>query len=117
MTHTEADDTAARMAAPGAPVGPPPASAQKGASKKEGAPRSPKTAAGGKTKAAPKEKSKAKAQAARAKQAAAPRAQSKGAQILALIGRPKGATLADQEDHGVAGAQRARLPVQRGQET
>jgi hypothetical protein len=95
MTHTEIHDTAARMAAPGAPGGPPPASAQKGASKKEGAPRSPKTAAGGKTKAAPKEKSKAKAQAARAKQAAAPRAQSKGAQILALIGRPKGATLAE----------------------
>jgi hypothetical protein len=64
------------------------------------------------------EKSKAKAQAARAKQTAAPRAQSQGAQILPLMGRPKGATLAEiREDRGVAGAQRARLPVQRGQET
>ena len=95
MTHTETHDTAASMAASGAPVAPPSASAKKGASKKKGAPGSPKTAADGKTKAAPKKKSKAKAQAARAKQAAAPRAQSKGAQILALIGRPKGATLAE----------------------
>ena len=95
MTHTETHDTAARMAAPGAPVAPPQASAKKGASQKKGAPQRPKTAAGGKTKAAPKRKSKAKAQAARAKQAAAPRAESKGAQILALIGRSQGATLAE----------------------
>src|SRR5205807_4079318 len=74
------------------PVGPAPAPAKKGASKKKGAPRSPKTAARGKAKPAPK--AKAKAKAARAKQAGAPRAESKGARILALIRRPQGATLA-----------------------
>jgi len=94
MTHTETHDTAANLAAPGVPVAPPPPPAKKGASKKKGAPRSPKTAAGGKTKAAPKTKSKAKAKAARAK-VPVPRAESKGAQILALIRRSKGATLAE----------------------
>ena len=95
MTHTETHDTAARMAAPGAPVAPSPPRAQNGARQKKGAPRRPKTAAGGKTKAVPKTKSKAKAKAARAKQGHAPRAESKGAQILASIGRPQGATLAE----------------------
>lgn len=95
MTHTETYDTAARVAAAGAAVAAAPVSAKNGASQKKGAPQRQKTAAGGKTKAAPKRKSKAKAKAARAKQAAAPRAESKGAQILALIGRPQGATLAE----------------------
>jgi hypothetical protein len=46
---------------------------------------------------APKRKSKAPqaAQSARARKAAAPRAASKGGQILALIGRSQGATVAD----------------------
>src|SRR5205807_3737678 len=40
---------------------------------------------------------------------AAPQTQSKGAQILALIGRSKGATLAEMRKiTGLAGAQRAR---------
>ena len=95
MTHTEIHDTAANIAAPGAPVAPPPPLPKKGASKKKGAPRSPQTAAGGKTKAAAKTKSKAKAKAARAQQVPVPRAESKGAQILALIRRSKGATLAE----------------------
>ena len=95
MTHTETHDTTARVAAPGAPVEPPPAPAKHGASQKKRAPRNPKTAAGGKTQAAPKAKSKAKAKAARAKPVPTPRAESKGAQILALIRRSKGATLAE----------------------
>ena len=95
MTHTETHDTAARVAAPGAPVAPPPASAKNGASQEKEAPPRPKTAAAGKTKATTKRKSKAKAKTTRAKQPAAPRAESKGAQILALIGRSKGATLAE----------------------
>jgi Protein of unknown function (DUF3489) len=93
MTHTETQDTAARMAAPGAPVAPPQAAAKKGASQKRGAPQRPKTPAGRRNKAAPKKKSKAATKAARAKPAASPRPESKGAQILALIGRSQGATL------------------------
>jgi len=95
MTHTEIHDTAARMAAPGAPVAPPQAAAKKGASQKRGAPQRPKTHAGGKTKAAPKKKPKARKKAARAKPAVSPRPESKGAQILALIGRSQGATLGE----------------------
>jgi hypothetical protein len=97
MNHTENHDTAARVAAPAVPVAPAQASAKKGARQKKGAPQRQQTAAGGKTQAAPKRKSKAPqaAQAARARKAAAPCAASKGAQILALIGRSQGATLAE----------------------
>jgi hypothetical protein len=94
MTHTETYDTAARVAAAGAAGAPAPVSAKHGASQKKGAHQRQKTAAGGKAKAAPKRKPRV-AKAARAKQAAAPRTESKGAQILALIGRPQGATLAE----------------------
>jgi hypothetical protein len=97
MNHTENHDTAARVAAAAAAVAPAQASAKKGASQKKGTPQRQQTAAGGKTQAAPTRKSKAPkgAQAARARKATAPRAESKGAQILALIGRSQGATLAE----------------------
>ena len=55
-------------------------------------PKAPKKAA------APKKEAKATKKAAkpaRAKEASAPRAESKGAMIMALIGRAKGATLAE----------------------
>jgi len=97
MTHMETHDTAAGVAAPGAPAAPPPAPAKHGASQKTRTPRGLKTAAGAKTKAAPKKKSKAKAKVVRAKQVPTPRAESKGAQILALIRRSKGATLAEMQ--------------------
>lgn len=93
MTYTESHDTAARVAAPGAPVAPPPPSAKNGSSQNKGASQRPKRPAGGKTKAARKKKSKAKAVSA--KPAAARQTQSKGAQILAMIERSKGATLAE----------------------
>src|SRR5438270_12051213 len=93
MTYTESHDTAARLAAPGAPVAPPPPSAKNGASQNKRAPQRPKTPAGGKTKAAPRKELKAKAVSA--KPAAARQTQSKGAQILAMIERSKGATLAE----------------------
>src|SRR5437868_2526398 len=64
-------------------------------SQKQGAPQRPKTPAGGKPKAAPKKKSKAATKTARAKPAVSPRPESKGAQILALIGRSQGATLGE----------------------
>jgi hypothetical protein len=97
MNHSENHDTAARVGAPAAPVAPAQTSAKKGASRKKGAPPRQKTAAVDKTQAASKRKSKAAkaVQAARARKAAAPRAKSKGAQILALIGGSQGATLAE----------------------
>src|ERR1700722_17894214 len=68
--------------------------AEKGASKKVatkkgGAPKGQKTAKGVKPKKTAKTNKKA---AKPERKAAAPRAESKGAQILALIRRPKGAT-------------------------
>ena len=88
MTHTETHDTAARVAALAAPVAPAQASAKNGASPKKGARQRQKTAAGGKAKSAPKRKPKVA-------KAATPRAESKGAQILALIGRSQAATMAE----------------------
>jgi hypothetical protein len=64
---------------------------------KKGAHKSQKAAKGKATKASPKKRANAGKQAkpAQAKEASAPRAESKGAKILELIGRPKGATLAE----------------------
>jgi hypothetical protein len=58
---------------------------KKGATRKKGAPKGQKTAKGAKKNANP----------APAKEAAPPRAESKGDNILSLIRRPKGATLAE----------------------
>jgi hypothetical protein len=63
----------------------------------QGAPKGHKRAKGGKAKASPQKEAKAgkKAKPAPANEASAPRAESKGARILEMIGWPKGATLAD----------------------
>jgi Protein of unknown function (DUF3489) len=98
MTNAEATITenAATVAEQGAHVAPDKASSKKGTTPKKGAPKGQKTAKG-KTKASPKKGAKAskKAKPAHAKEASTPRAESKGAKILELIGRPKGATLAE----------------------
>ena len=100
MKNAEANTTehAATVAEQGATVAPEKASSKKGATQKKGAPKGQKTAKGGKAKAAPKKEAKSGKKAgkpARANEASTPRAESKGARILELIGRAKGATLAE----------------------
>ena len=85
MTTAETNDTTATVAAPGATVAPEKASSKKVAKRRKSAPRSQKTATGAKGR---------KARAGK-KAASAGRTQSKGAQILEMIGRAKGATLAE----------------------
>ena len=96
---TEETNTAATVAERGAHVAPEKTSPRKGATRKKGAPKGQKTAKGAKAKAAaPKKAAKAgkkTAKSSAAKRAGAPRAESKGAKILEMIGRAKGATLAE----------------------
>ena len=82
----------------GATVAQQKASSTKGASQKKGGPKGRKATNGGRAKAEPKKQAKAgkkAAKPARAQKASTPRGESKGAKILELIGRPKGATLAE----------------------
>ena len=108
MTNAEAitTDKAATVAEQGAQAAPKQASSKKGATQKKGAPRAKKTAKA----AAPKKEAKASKKAAKPeRKATALRAESKGAKILELIGRPKCATLAeirkatDWQAHSVRG--------------
>lgn len=95
MTNAETN-TDANVAAQGGTVAPEAASWKKGATRKKDAPKGRKNPKGGKTKAAPAKAAKAVTKAAKpAKEASAPRTESKGAKILAMIARPKGATLSE----------------------
>ena len=89
--NTETSPTATAVAEQGATVAPRKATSNKGASPKKAGPK-PKRSA----KVAPSAKGHASKKAAqRERKSSIPHAQSKGAMILALIGRAKGATLAE----------------------
>ena len=93
MTDVEATEQPAAVAAQGAHVAPEKGSSTKGAAKAKGAPKGQKSAKG-KPKAAPKEP-KAKKAAKPAKATSALRPESKGAKVLELVSRSKGASLAE----------------------
>ena len=84
MTNAETTDKTATVGEQGAHVAPVRAVSKKRATRKKHAPKGQKAA----NKATPKK-------VARAKGASTPRADTKGDRILAMIERPKGATLAD----------------------
>ncbi len=88
MTNAETNDTAATVAAQGATVAPKKATSKKAAKRTKGTPRGEKKATV--TKAG----KSAKAGKKRAVRSGG-RAQSKGARILEMIGREKGASLAE----------------------
>jgi len=96
--NAETTDTALALAEPGATVAPEKGSSKKAARTKKGAPKSQKSAKGSKPKAAtaakPKKAPKAK-KGPMAQEAAGPREGSKTAQVVAMLQRKGGATLAE----------------------
>jgi hypothetical protein len=102
MKNAEATNTTetAAVAEQGAPVAPEKTPSKKAASQKKGAPKSEKSAKSAKA-AAPKKTipakktTKAPKKAAKAPESAGPREGSKTAQVLAMLQRKNGATLAE----------------------
>ena len=92
MTNAETNDTAASGGEQGAHRAPEKASSTKGATRKKDAPKAKKPAKTAKPK---KEAKTSKKGAKSERKATAPRAERKGAMILEMIARAKGATLAE----------------------
>jgi hypothetical protein len=88
MTTAETNETAATSAAQGATVAPEKATSKKAAKRTKGAPQSQKTASSAQRRKGAKTGKKAVSRAAG-------NTQSKGAKILEMIGRARGATLAE----------------------
>ncbi len=115
MKNTEVTTTteAATVAEQGAQGAPEKAAANRTSSPKKGAPKGQPAAKGANTKAAAKKKeakaAKKAAKPAPEKRTTTPRTESKGAKIIEMIGRAKGATLAeimkatDWQAHSVRG--------------
>jgi hypothetical protein len=95
MNPEATTETAATDAAQGASGAPEKATSKKAASRKKGVPKGQKAANGANSKAKAKQHCKAANKPAKTGKAATPRGESKGAKILELIARPKGATLAE----------------------
>jgi hypothetical protein len=96
--ETTSTDTPAAVAAQGATAAPETASPKKGGSTKRGAPKGQKSAKGGKPKApaaAMPKKAPADKKAPKTPEGASPREGSKTAQVVALLQRKNGATLAE----------------------
>jgi hypothetical protein len=117
MTNENAatTDTTAAVAEQGANVAPEKVSSKKGASKTKGTPKGQKGAKGGKPKAAEPKKTapakkaaKAPKKTAKPKESAGPREGSKTAQVVAMLQRKNGATLA--EIHGADAVAEAYRP-------
>jgi hypothetical protein len=105
-------ESTATVAEAGATVAPAKGASKKGTTTKKNAPKAQKSAKSGKTKAAAPKTAKLEKKApktASTKEGGTPRAESKGAKILELIGRQMGATLAeimkatDWQAHSVRG--------------
>jgi hypothetical protein len=96
MTNAETNDKAATVAEQGAHDGPKKPYSKKGATRKKSAPKSQKTAMRVKANSASNSRANASKNAGKTKRrATASHPESKGARILALIGRPKGASIAE----------------------
>jgi hypothetical protein len=92
MTNVEATEKSATVAEQGAHVAPESAPSKKGASRKKGAHKGQKAAKAAK----PKKTAKASRKATKTeRKATAPSAETKGTEILEMIGRARGATLAE----------------------
>ena len=97
---TQNEATTAAVAEQGAPVAPEKTASKKAASQKKGAPKSQKRAKGAKAaapkKATPAKKTtKAPKKGAKAPESAGPREGTKTAQVVAMLQRKNGATLAE----------------------
>jgi Protein of unknown function (DUF3489) len=127
MTAENAETTntvkTAVVAAPGTPVAPEKASRKKGPTKKKGTPKAQKTVKSRAKAGAPKKETPATKKPAKptsAKQPGTFRPESKGAKILELISRTKGASLAELmkatswQAHSVRGFISGTLGTKRG---